>query len=88
MIRLTIRGEQSLYRDRRVPCDPDVAPAAFQFQKLTAEHAKLGSPYSLHCSSNDPAEAVITCDCLGFQASGTFCRHADSLRVLLTRRPK
>lgn len=93
MVRLTIRGEQSLYRVRRIPCDPEFGPAAFQFQKLAPDHSKIGTPYSLSCSSLDPAQAVITCDCPGFIFSARrgphqSCRHSDALRVLLSRRPQ
>lgn len=87
MIRITIRGEQSLYRVRRIPCDPEFGPAAYQFQKLAPDHTKIGTPYSLSCSSTNSAEAVITCDCPGHISHG-HCRHADALRVLMTRRPK
>jgi hypothetical protein len=87
MIRITVRGKQGLYRVRQIPCDPEFGPAAFQFQKLAPDHVKIGTPYSLSCSSTDPAEAVFTCDCPG-QIFHGHCRHADALRVLMARRPK
>lgn len=85
LVRLTIRGEQSLYRTREIPCDPEFGPFGFQYQKLAPDHSTIGTPYSLSVSSRDPAEAVITCDCPGHTFHG-FCRHADSLRVLMARR--
>jgi hypothetical protein len=83
-VRITVNGTSTLYQTGMIPLDPAFGCFGLFFRKLDLDRTPIGDGYHVSCSSSNPEDAVIQCDCPGHQA-WNHCRHADAARVLLSR---